>query len=124
MSETIFETSRPIAREMLSDMHESEAAKAEANAKAKAERDAAKLISDKAAQLAKRYPNLLIVGQERDSRVRIETKYGAGIHLDCYAYQDSRSGDWRLTSDRSTSFSLDKLDSAYGRAFLKLCNDN
>lgn len=101
-----------------------DAAKAEVDAKARAEHDAVKLISDKAASLARRYPNLRIQGDARNRWVSISTKYGAKIQLNCYTYEDSRSGFWCLTSERGTAFRLDDIDSPYGRAFLKLCNDN
>ena len=82
-------------------------------------------VARKAESLAKRYPNLKIRVDASDAkRVTISTKYGAGMHLDAYAYEESPHGNWRLTSERGRAFAMDKLDSKYGRAFLKLCNDN
>lgn len=121
LSRPVAMIAKDIARRILPEL---DAAKAEAAEKAHAEREAARVITDKAEQLVKRYPNLRIRGDVQSNRVRIETKYGAGIHLDCYTYRDSRSGDWRMTSERGAAFSLDNLDSACGRAFLKLCNGN
>lgn len=93
-----------------------------------AEQDAAwERVAKKAAQLAKRYPNLRIRVDPNDrNRIQIDSKYGAGIHLDAYAYEDATPAAWiwRLTSERGRAFALDDLDSKYGRAFLKLCNEN
>lgn len=83
-------------------------------------------VARKAAALAKRYNgNLRIQVSPHDrNRITVQTKYGAGFHLDCYAYEDSRSGEWRLTSERGTAFWVDNIDTRAGRAFLKLCNEN
>jgi len=119
LSRPIAQIARDVAKRILPNL---DSAKLAIEAKDKARQSAEKLITDKALSLQKHYPNLRILPDTEAQRIRIETKYGAGIHLDCYTYL---SGDnWRLTSDRGTSLSLDKLDSVYGRAFLKLCNGN
>ena len=110
---------KDVARRILPNL---DAAAAELRAKLAQEKAAAKIITDKAAALAKRYPNLRIEANVESHLVNIENKYGAGISLHCYSYQDRER--WCLTSDRGQAIRLDDLDSRYGRAFLKLCNDN
>lgn len=119
LSRPIVQIARDVAKRILPNL---DSAKLAIEAKDKARKDAEKLITNKALSLQKAYPNLRILPDTEAQRIRIETKYGSGIHLDCYTYLNGEH--WRLTSDRGTSISLDKLDSAYGRAFLKLCNGN
>lgn len=121
VSRPVVDIAKDISRRVLPHI---DAAKAEAAAKAKAEKDAADLVYTKAASLARRYPNLRILPDVDAGRVRIETKYGAGLHLDAYTYRSTPSGKWRLTCDRGTAFILDDVDAPSGRAFLKLCDKN
>lgn len=121
VSRPVADIAKDISRRVLPHI---DAAKAEAAAKAKAERDAADLVNTKAASLAKRYPNLRILPDVDAGRVRIKTKHGAGVHLDAYTYCDSQTGVWRLTSQNGRSIGLTDIDKPYGRAFLKLCNAN
>lgn len=86
---------------------------------AKEDADAA-AVAKKAASLGKRYPNLKI--SVDDYKIRVASKYGAGISIDAYAYQDSQTGIWRLITQHSRELSVSDIDKPYGRAFLKLCN--
>lgn len=81
-------------------------------------------VTKKAGTLAKKYPNLKIKLRDDGCSIAVSTKYGAGIHLDAYVYEESAGGKWRLTSDRGNTFALDDVDAKYGRAILKLCNEN
>lgn len=110
---------KDIARRILPKLAEAKAA-----TKTKADKTAAeeKAIADKAAQLQRRYPNLKVIANVADRRVTIYTKYGAGVSLSAYVYDNGEA--WRLTSDRGACFTLDDIDAPYGRAFLNLCNDN
>jgi hypothetical protein len=110
---------KDVARRILPNL---DAAAAELRAKLAKEKAAAKVITDKAAALSKRYPNLRIAADVESHRVTIATKYGAGIGLDGYSYLNGHK--WCLTSERGRAIGLDDIDSRYGRAFLKLCNDN
>ena len=121
LSRPVAAIAKDVARRLLPNL---DSAKVEALAKAKAEKDAIAIVTKKADSLSKRYPNLRIVPGLESYRINIQTKYGAGIMLHAYAYRDSQNGVWCLTSDRGYSIRLTDIDSRYGRAFLKLCNDN
>ena len=99
----------------------------EVQAKHKEMADAALRVDYKAAALSKKYSNIKIAVDRSGGgvgNVRINTKYGAGVQFDGYAYEETRTGVWVLTSHMGRSFRLDDIDSKAGRAFLKLCNDN
>lgn len=121
LSRPVTAIAKDMARRLLPNL---DSAKVEAMAKARAEKDAIAIVTKKAESLAKRYPNLRITPDIESHRINIQTKYGAGIMLRAYTYRDSQNGVWCLTSDRGYSIGLTDIDSRYGRAFLKLCNDN
>lgn len=119
LSRPVAAIAKDLARRVLPHL---DAAKAEAVAKAKAESDTIAEIKKKTEQLQKRYPKLRIIGDAAAARIRIETKYGAGLHLDAYACKDSRSGVWSLTSNGGRAIGADDIDSQAGRDLLRIIN--
>lgn len=82
-------------------------------------------VKRKAESLAKRYPNLKISVRDDHAGIVISTKYGAGVMLSGYAYQDSANGKWCLTGDRhAPNLRMDDIDSRDGRAILAIINKN
>lgn len=112
LSRPIAAIAKDVARKLLPHL---DGAVAEILAREKAEREASDMVRRKAEGLAKRYPNLKIRPDVETGQIRIETKYGAGVHLDAYAYRNSVTGIWCLTSDRGTAFRLDDIDKPYAR---------
>jgi len=121
LSRPISAIARDMARRLLPDL---ESARADFFAMVRAENDAVAIVTKKAESLAKRYSNLQITLDLESYRIEIQTKYGAGITLHAYSYRDSQTDTWSLVSNSGYSIGLGDIDSRYGRAFLKLCNDN
>lgn len=97
----------------------------EVTAKDKAQRDAEKELSDKLDKLRKKYPGLRFDLRKDGFGITVDSKYGAKISLHGYTYpSNTPSGArvWCLTGDRS-ALKVDDIDSAPGRALLKLLSE-